>query len=61
MSKDNDLESDSPVSRHDLDYSESDADLVEPTSGHCSFEVQNDNIDLDNIVFIRKQTRDGGR
>jgi len=49
VSKDNDLESDSPVSQHNLSDSEIIVNLVEPTCGHCSFEAQNNDIDLNNI------------
>jgi len=62
MSKDADLESDSPVSRRDLDESKDDIKLADPTSGHCSFELQNYRVDpdLDNTVFVRQQNREGG-
>jgi len=62
MSKNADQESDSPVSRHSLDESKDNVNLVEPTSGQGSFELQNDFVDteLDNTIFIRQQNREGG-
>jgi len=48
MSKDADLESDSSESRHDLNESKDETNLIDPASGQCSFVLQNDRVELFN-------------
>jgi len=49
-------------SRHDLNESKDETNLIDIASGHCSFEQQNDRVDpdLDNTVLIRQQNKEGG-
>jgi len=61
MSKDADVESDSPVSRHDLNETKDDINLDEPLSGPSSYEIINDKQECsEDIVLFRSKHRDGG-
>jgi len=61
MSKDADVESDSPISRHDLNETKDDNNLDEPLRGHSSYEIINDKQEYsENIVSFRSKNREGG-
>jgi len=61
MSKDADVESDSLVFKHDLNETKDDINLDEPLSGHSSYEIINDKIEISkNIVTFRSKKREGG-
>jgi len=46
MSKDADVEMDSPISKHDLNDVKDDNNIDEPFSGHSSYEINNDNQNI---------------
>jgi len=61
MSKDADVENDSPVSRHNLNEIKDDINLDEPLSGHSSYEIINDRPEhSEDIVLFRSKHREGG-
>jgi len=62
MSKDADVESDSPVSKHDLNDVEDDNNIDEPFSGHSSYEIINDKIvglPNEDVVSFRSKKGEG--
>jgi len=60
MSKDADVESDSPIPRHDLNDVKDDTNIDEPFSGHSSYEIINDKSEHhEEIVSFRSKNREG--
>jgi len=60
MSKDADVEGDSPISRHDLNDFKDDINLDEPFSGHSSYEIINDKSEHnEDIVWFRSKNGEG--
>jgi len=46
MSKDTDLECDSPISRHELNETKDEMNLDEPVGGHCLYENRDYKVEL---------------